>query len=87
MNELTELEKELVAMIIDECNVIEPPATVSPDAPIVGPQSPFGLDSLDAVEVVVGVQKKFGVRIGNQETSRQIFRSLRTLAKHIEENR
>lgn len=87
MSELTLLEREIVDMIIEECNVFEPPENPPPDSPIIGPDSPFELDSLDAVEVVVGVQKKFGVRIGNEKTSRDVFRSIRTLADHIEKNR
>ena len=75
MSELTAIEQELVEMIMDECNVFDEPEELSSDSPIIGDDSPFGLDSLDAVEVVVAVQKKYGVRIGNQETSRQVFKS------------
>lgn len=78
------LERELQALIVEVCNVLDPPAEVVPDAPLIGPDSPFGLDSLDAVEVVVAVQKHFGVRIGSQETSREVLRSLRTLAKFLQ---
>ncbi len=87
MEQLTELEKELVDMIIDECNVLDEPENVTPESPIVGPDSPFDLDSLDAVEIVVAVQKKFGVRIGNQQTSRKVFESIRTLSTYVEDNR
>lgn len=87
MSELTSLERELVEMIMQECNVFDEPEDISSDSPIIGDGSPFGLDSLDAVEVVVAVQKKYGIRIGNQKTSRQIFRSLKTLADYIDANR
>lgn len=81
------LERELQSLIIEVCNVLDPPAEVIPDAPLIGPDSPFGLDSLDAVEVVVAVQKNFDVRIGSQETSREVLRSLRTLAEYIRKER
>lgn len=87
MSELTTLEKELVDMIVSECNVAELPETPSPDDPVVGDASPFDLDSLDAVEIVVAVQKRFGVRIGNQSTSHKVFTSIRTLAVFVEANR
>ncbi len=87
MGELTALEKELIPIIVEECNVIDAPDEIAPDDPIIGPDSPFGLDSLDAVEVVVAVQKNYGVRIGNQDTSRKVFTSIRTLADYIEANR
>ena len=53
----------------------------------VGPDSPLGLDSLDAVEVVVEVQKKYRVRIGGQDTNREALRSLRVLAEFIRKGR
>lgn len=86
MEQLTELERDLVQMIVDECNVFDEPTDLTPDSPIIGPDSPFELDSLDAVEVVVAVQKKYGIRIGNQKTSRKVFESIRTLSTYIEEN-
>jgi len=47
----------------------------------------WGLDSLDAVEIVVAVQKKYGVRIGGQDSSREVLRSLRVLADFIRRER
>lgn len=81
---LNGLEEELAEMIVETCRVTGPlPAEMSPDALLIGPDSPFGLDSLDAVEVVVAVQRKYNIRIDNQESSRQVLRSLRTLADYI----
>lgn len=81
---LDALEEELYHMIVDTCRVTDvPPIAPLPDAPLIGPESAFGLDSLDAVEVVVAVQRKYHVRIDAQETSRQVLQSLRTLAQFI----
>ena len=64
------LEYELAEMIIDFCNVEDVSAEdISPETPLIGPDSPFGLDSLDAVEVVVAVQKTYGVRIGGERAA------------------
>jgi acyl carrier protein len=71
-------------MIVKACNIIDPvPDDLSPNDPLIGPESALGLDSLDAVEIVVAVEKKYHIRIGSQETSRKIFRSLKTLANYI----
>lgn len=76
-----ELELQLKDLIVAKCRVTEPvPDSVSYDAPLIGPDSPFGLDSLDAVELVVAIQKAYAVRIGSQDVSRQALTSLRTLA-------
>ncbi len=85
---LDDLERELAEMIIKTCRVADPlPAEISPEAPLIGPDSPFGLDSLDAVEVVVAVQRHYNIRIDAQETSRQVLQSLRTLADFIRSRR
>ncbi|MBP2673501.1 MAG: acyl carrier protein [Deltaproteobacteria bacterium] len=85
---LDPLEKELSVLIMEICRVPSPPpAELSPDAPLIGPDSPFGLDSLDAVEIVVAIQKKYDIRIGSQETSRQVLQSLRTLAAFLRDRR
>lgn len=77
------LEKELSEMIMETCRITELTEEVTPDTPLIGPDSPYGLDSLDAVEVVVAVQRKYQVRIEAQETSREVLRSLRTLADFV----
>lgn len=46
----------------------------------------LGLDSLDAVELVVLVQKHFGVQIADMEEGRKAFGSVQTLAEYILEH-
>lgn len=83
-----ELEKELMEIIVGACKIEDPiPDDISPDDPLLGPDSVFGLDSLDAVEIVVAVETRYKVRIGADENSRLVFRSLRTLADHIRSER
>ncbi len=74
------LHKELIDLIVEVCEITEfTPEKLSPDDPLVGPDSPLGLDSLDAVEVAVAVQTRYNIRI----TDRQAFASLRLLADFI----
>ncbi len=47
----------------------------------------LALDSLDAVELVVLVEKHFGVAIADAEAAKAIFVSARTLAKYIKDER
>jgi acyl carrier protein len=47
----------------------------------------LGLDSLDAVELVVQVQKYFGVEIKDMEEGRVAFQSINSLSNFIEERR
>jgi len=87
MSEDFQLEGELQELIVVACNIEDAPEEVEPDAFLIGPDAPLGLDSLDAVEIVVAVERKYGVRIGGQDTSREVLRSLRTLADFIRRER
>lgn len=80
------LEQDLKRLIVEACNIPDAPEDFSRDAPLIGPESPLDLDSLDAVEVVVAVQKHFGVRIGGEDSSREVLESVHTLADYIESN-
>lgn len=88
MTEPEALMAELREMIFSVCNVADvAPEELGPDAPLTGPESPLGLDSIDAVEIVVEVQKRYGVHIDSRETSRQVLGSLRILAEFIARQR
>ncbi len=80
---MSELEQQLKALIITACDIPDAPEDFSNDALLIGPESPLGLDSLDAVEIVVAVQKTFGVRIGGEDSSREVLQSIQTLADYI----
>lgn len=81
---LDSLQQELSDMIIESCRVTDADTDgITADAPLIGPDSPYGLDSLDAVEIVVALQKKYGIRIEAQETGREALRSLSTLAGFV----
>ncbi len=87
MAEDQQLEQQLKNMIIECCGIPDPPEAFSSEAPLIGPESPLGLDSLDAVEVVVEVQKRYGVRIGGEEGSREVLQSIATLAEFVARER
>jgi acyl carrier protein len=81
---MDQLEQELVDMIVEACDVPEPlPADFGPDSILIGPQSPLGLDSLDAVEIIVTVQMRYGIRIDAEKIGRTILQTIGTLADFI----
>jgi len=58
------------------------PADIANDEPLISsPQ--FGLDSLDALELVLAIEKTYGVKIGNSEDSRAALTSVNTLAAYV----
>lgn len=58
------------------------PADITGTAPLFGEEG-LGLDSLDAVELVVLVQKYFSVQIATMEEGQEAFRSVEALAEYI----
>ncbi len=81
---IEDLEKELLDAIVKICDIREMiPEEISVDSDLIGLDSPLGLDSLDAVEIVVMIQDVYGVRVQGQDQGREIIRSLKTLADFI----
>lgn len=82
------LHQELLELICTTCNLPDVDiAAVAPDDPLIGPESPLGTDSLDALEIAVTVQQNYGVRMDSQNTSRVVLESVAKLADYIRENR
>lgn len=81
------LERELLELICTTCNLSEVDLdTVGRNDPLIGPDSPLGTDSLDALEIAVTIQQKYGVRMDSENTSRVVLQSLATLAEYINGN-
>ena len=80
------LKKELKALIIEDLSLEDITAEeLDDDAPLFG--DGLGLDSLDAVELVVLLQRHYGIQIKDLEAGRKIFENLDTLATYINEHR
>ncbi|UXP30769.1 phosphopantetheine-binding protein [Reichenbachiella agarivorans] len=81
-----DLKQELKESLIAQLNLEEvTPEDIKDDAPLFG--EGLGLDSIDALEIIVLLDNNYKLKIGNPEEAKDIFYSINTLAKYIEENR
>jgi acyl carrier protein len=61
------------------------PEDIDADAPLVG--GGLGLDSIDTLELLVLLEKEYGVTVPDVNVGRKVFASVRSLASYIQENR
>lgn len=82
MNDATFLS-ELKAMILAAVEKDEPAGGLRDDEPLFGDGSRLGLDSLDALQISMAIQKKYAVRMPDSKETRRALASLTTLAEHL----
>ncbi len=81
-----ELVKELKEEIIEALNLEEvTPDDIDAAAPLF--RDGLGLDSIDALEIILILDKKYGIKLANPAESKEIFYSVNTLADFVEANR
>jgi acyl carrier protein len=78
------LSLRLKRLIVDTLRLTEVrPEDIPDDEPLLG-SSRLGLDSIDALELVVAVEKQFGIKIANSEEAHESLASIARLASFIE---
>ena len=81
------LEQEIKELIIEALMLEDvTPAEIQPEAALF--VDGLGLDSIDALELAMALEERYGVKIGDDpERNQQIFASVRHLATFVRENR
>lgn len=79
---MEKLMEALKAQIIEQLNLQEVKAEeIGNDQPLF--KDGLGLDSIDALELIVLLQQNYNIRIANPEQGPEIFRSVRSIAEFI----
>ncbi|MBP5347106.1 MAG: acyl carrier protein [Bacteroidales bacterium] len=78
--------EQLKEQIIEALNLEDlTPNDIDNDAPLFG--EGLGLDSIDALELIVLMEKYYGIKLQNPAEGKQIFKSVNTMAAYIDEHR
>lgn len=83
---MEELILELKKGIIDVLNLEGmTPADIDENAPLFG--EGLGLDSIDALELIVLMDKNYGIKLASAEEGKEIFKSVHVMAEYIQAHR
>ena len=74
---------ELKKLIIEECDLDIAPETIGDDDPLFGSESPIGLDSVDALQISIALQNKYGLVITDSKELRRVMKSINILADRL----
>lgn len=83
---MEDLVLELKNEIIESLNLEDvKPEDIDADAPLFG--SGLGLDSIDALELIVLMEKKYGIKLKDPQKGKEVFKSVNVMADFITKNR
>lgn len=83
---MEEFKTELKKQIIETLSLEEmTPDEIDNSAPLFG--KGLGLDSIDVLELIVMLERKYGIRLGNPAEGKAVFASIDSLAEYIGKNR
>ena len=83
---MEELKLELKEKIIENLNLEDVELSeIADDEPLFG--DGLGLDSIDALELIVMLDKDYGIKLSDPKLGKAIFESIEVMAKYIVENR
>jgi acyl carrier protein len=86
LKEMEDLKLELKTKIIETLNLEDVAIEEIKDTdPLFG--GGLGLDSIDALELIVLLDKDYGIKLSDPKKGKEIFQSIEVMAKFIEENR
>ena len=79
------LVEELKVKLIEQLNLEDiKPEEINPSEPLFG--EGLGLDSIDALELIVLLERDYGIKISDPKEGRKVFATLLTMAEYIRAN-
>ena len=82
-NEQSDLKQKIKEILIEELMLQEEVSEIGDDMPLFG--EGLGLDSVDALQLVVALEKNFGLKVGDAEKAKRILQNVNSIATAIDE--
>ena len=83
--DLAELRAKIKHLIVDRLKLEVAPEAIEDQQPLFG--EGLGLDSIDALELVLGIEQEFGVKVEDEEMGQEALSSVATLAEFVSAKR
>jgi acyl carrier protein len=84
MNDSTELKTQIKQMLVENLMLKVSAAEIRDDQPLFGTES-LGLDSVDALQLVVALEKNYGLKLSDTEVARKAMQNVNTITAAIQE--
>ena len=84
MNNPAELKKQIKQLLVENLMLQSKPEEIADDLPLFGPGS-LGLDSVDALQIVVALDKNYGLKIPDPEAAKKVLQSVNTIVAALEQ--
>ena len=85
MSDPTELKAQIKHMLVENLMLQISPEDIRDEQPLFGPDG-LGLDSVDALQLVVALEKNYGLKISNPEVARGVLKSVNSIAVAVSAN-
>lgn len=76
------MKNQIKALLVDRLKLERDAASIGDDEPLFGPEG-LGLDSIDALELVLGIEQEFGVAIDDSQSGSEILATVNTIADFV----
>jgi acyl carrier protein len=84
MHDTNALKEQIKALMVENLMLQVTSAEIGDDQPLFGPGS-LGLDSVDALQLVVALDKTFGLKIADPAAAREILHSVNTIVQAVQQ--
>lgn len=83
---MDELIRELKLKVIEALNLDGTPEDIDDNAPLFGNEG-LGLDSIDVLELLILLEKNYGIRLSSPQEGKKVFQSFAVIAEYVAANR
>ena len=84
MNNTVELKTQIKRLLVENLMLQSKAEEIADDLPLFGPGS-LGLDSVDALQLVVALDKNYGLKIPDPEAAKKVLQSVNTIVAALEQ--